>query len=287
MRFAILAVALCCATTTAQQDSKQADETAALQLSTEVLALKFASAPETVDVLTRLGMQLRIAADPRTNSLVLTGPKNELIRASKLILNLDQQQPVRQARTKYETAIIPLRHRDVRSIATSAELVLAHRGSMALDHARNTLVLRSTAAGVQAVRSLVTAVDVPQRSLFGSFFLLGPSDKPLPEASQYTKIRGQLQRLGLNNYGIIARTAVRTIDGAKFSAIASIKGEGSVSIKGETAGPTGQADVQMTLEVIRGNDVIGTTVKAPLGDLVIIGFTPSAGEPVVLAMRFE
>ena len=141
----------------------------------ELIRLEYASAEEVSQLLHDPGA-LRVAADTRTNSLLLTGSQADIVRAKELIVQLDA--PVeQQADDDRAFVVIALEFADANEMALALGDLIADAQSAAgvssepnapvalaasvqADPRTNSLLVSAKADDLQRIQSLVARLDV-------------------------------------------------------------------------------------------------------------------------------
>lgn len=252
-----------------------------------IVGLERTKAEQIAPLLKELGVQSEVVADIPRNRLVIRGTTAEVNDIATLACKLDARETVDRESSR-GVSILRLHHRIASSVESCVRLVLEDQGDIAVDHARNAIVVRASRSGRQEVRDVVAALDTPRRSLLASFILLGRGTRAMPESPYYAKVRTRLDALGLRGYGVVSRTAVRTLSDAAFSAVAALpESGGSLRIEGTASEPGEDRQIELRLTVTQSGATIGTTLRAPAQDLVVVGFAPCDGEPIALAVSIE
>lgn len=138
---------------------------------TRVLRLKYADARTIAGELTNLGLSgwtpggsLRVIADARTNSLVLSASAATLANAEKIVQQLDIA-PV----SARQTQIVRLKHAPAKDLAAMLREVITQKArsepaewpGISFDERTSTLVLTGETTGLEALMTLVENLDVP------------------------------------------------------------------------------------------------------------------------------
>ncbi len=230
---------------------------------------------------------VRVTIDQRTGRLILFGPPEEIADWERFVAALDVR--VEDQLSRRETVILPVRHRRASSIAEALQTQVSDHGRMVVDGQRNLIVVRDDAEHVQAAKRLLESLDVAPSSCMLDLQTLAPGGRAVAEQ----KIRHELERMHLADYGISMTAGVRTIEGEQFE----VKGShnaGTLSVQGELrmlGDSSGQAEITLQVMVNEGDRLagIGTTLRVPLDEYIIIGLAPrgvsDADTPLILLLK--
>ncbi|MEM7167062.1 MAG: secretin N-terminal domain-containing protein [Planctomycetota bacterium] len=269
---------------------------------TEVIPVRGADPNELADLLGAFfGEENDDPQDP-FDAFVIDSTRALLVRC-----NPDKMKEVRIALKKLDipaitprettTAIVKCSNRRADELAESAKVQLTKMGKIAVDNARNTIVVRDTAQRVDAIRDLVTALDRPTAKMTVEFHILGPDGAPLENGGLGASLQRELDELGLKGYGIVSHTMVRTIEGDEFyitedNAYRELSIQGKVKVNENSR----DADLEFSLNIEqkqaenRSRVQLRTSLRAPLGDRSIVGIAPTGEDgsrPLVLVARSQ
>ncbi len=237
---------------------------------------------------------VKAVADSTTGRLVVRARQDEIELISEMVRQLDVK-PINSPYSALETEVLAPVHRDAGSISQPIGLVLGSRGKMAVDEARNVIVIRDSEDGIERARSILRELDLPRGSLTLQFLVLG-SDGSQTAVPQSEKVLKELSDLGLKEYGILGRASVRTVEGQQFESQGFFK-RGNLRLTGSVRMTAGSSvEIAINAEMVLSNPsdqqqsgraTLRTTVNMPIGHLVVVGLAPAGGgatEPLVLAM---
>lgn len=224
-----------------------------------------------------------------TRSLVIRCTPDKMKNVRAALERIDQ--PAIKG-TLTETAIIECKHRRAQELAEGAAVQLSNLGKLAIDDARNTLVVRDRASNVEAVRDLVAALDQPTAKMIVEFHVLGHEGAA---GGFGADLQAQIDELGLTGYGIVSHTMVRTTEGEKF-AISESNNYRELSIRGKVKSNDrdNEASLEFSLDIEQRDEDesskvrLQTTLRVPLGDRSIVGIAPTGEDgslPLVLVVR--
>ncbi len=272
------------------------------ELVIKTYALEHARASDVAGVLESVIIgNFRIVPEMRTNRLIVSAGASLHAKMVDTITTLDR--PVKQAAVAPGTVteILTPRHRPVSALLETLQMNLSRGGRIVADEARNAIVVRDEADNVRSVKALMNDLDVASRGLSLQFLILGPGGQDMSKVPDAKKVTSELESLGLSGYGIRGRAAVRSVEMSKFGAEGMFD-RGMVSIDGRVRlVPDGgiaeldlRAKISLDIEVEDARKMvpavaqITSTLRVPLGHLVVVGLAPAGGEPsepLVLVVR--
>lgn len=151
-----------------QATAAKAAPPAAGKAEVNILQLKNAVAPDMVKLLQQLfpdkdGRSLRLVADPRTNSVIAMGPRDQLDVIEAILQKLDESSKDREE-GRLEIIIVPLKH------AAAVELVKVLRDVyqgkqgqglvLAADPNTNSVIVRGIRDQLDEIKVLITGLDM-------------------------------------------------------------------------------------------------------------------------------
>src|SRR5690606_1253547 len=115
----------------------------------------------------RADVQLRVAAEPRLNALVVTGPVGVIEVAEQVATELDADRSADEAGRARTVRVVPLANADATEVAASVEAMfkdVAEEGTapapaVRVDKASNSLILRATPRQMEEINQLVATLD--------------------------------------------------------------------------------------------------------------------------------
>lgn len=272
-----------------------------------ILTLEHGIASEMLDVLRSVAgrwMVLDMTADPRANRIIAYGTRGNLDRLAAMVEKLDV--PVERAETRsssdgIRTEILTVAHRPARELQEVAQMHLSNYGRIVVDTTRNALVLRDRAETIDKIRALVRELDVETGSLVMHFFVLSSGGESLDGIPDAARVKSELERLGLRDYGVSGRAAVRCLETSQFETKSSFA-SGEIFIGGRARLVSDRRAVEVMLNadirlitnpgegqpVQQSTSKLASTLKAPLDHLMVVGLTPSgeaSSRPLVMVMR--
>jgi type II secretion system protein D len=110
---------------------------------------------------------LRVAAEPRLNALIVTGPVGLVEVAEQVATELDADRAEGEAGRSRSVRVVPLANADATEVAANVEAMFkddagdasAPRPSVRVDKASNSLILRATTAQMEEINELVGTLD--------------------------------------------------------------------------------------------------------------------------------
>lgn len=303
-------------TTAAPQKPDPVDASAQLQ----VVKLSYANSLDAMRAVAAIVRPLNATADERTNSVILQGSEQNLVRALEIIKALDV--PAGEGRATTELGILMLRNRNAMDIAQHLTHVFSGRRDavgirVAGDPTTNAVIVDASRECLGRARDLVKQLDTPQQSIRLEFAMLHATlNEPQPGAedqlSDYTSpmpddladVAKELARFG--KVRLLGRLSTTSSEAQKFSVEGSIGRTVTLEIDGKlidaSAGTVrlevnavmshhqdwfGQASTQPT-RMAMPMFKLRTSLTVPRSDTVVLGTAPSgwkAGESAILVVR--
>lgn len=231
----------------------------------------------------------RATVDERTGRLIVIGPAEELARWDEIAAVIDV--PAGPTKGPSQTVILPVRHRPASSLREALQTALFN-GQLVVDSQRNLLVVRSEPDQVEAARRLLESLDIAPASARLDIQTLAPGGKPIAEQ----KIRQEIERLALGEYGVSMTAGVRTVEGERFTMVSKNRDGGQLEVQGELRflSQNEEVEIRLEVEVTEGGPEgshagIGTTLRVPIGEHVIVGLSPRGASadqaPLILVLR--
>jgi hypothetical protein len=245
--------------------------------------------------------------DKRTNRVLCQGDEAQFQQVQLLLETLDI--PAEDARAAADLSIVPVRHRDVQSLANEIQNTLGTWSSVsgshfrvAADGTRSAIILDGQPDAVARAKSIIKALDTPAGTaqLEFSFFrarLDGEGTAPeipvdLRPVAEELRRFGQVELLGrlstvateeegFQIEGMIANMIRAEVQGS----LVGVDEDGSVKIKLDTS-------MTMTTDPQRGGDSprfsLNTVIQAPRGEFIVLGSAPNGwklGESAILVLH--
>jgi Bacterial type II/III secretion system short domain len=290
---------------------------------TQVIRLKTLQASEMTRVLRELftaperrAPRITVAADDRTNSLVVSAEPNDLATVQKLIASLEKE--AAQRPPAHELRVFDLKHTEPDAAMEQALRLIfgpGQAGNFALDLQRRMVICSGDRTALDAAEALLTRLDDRSAQATGGgkagerrvrlVWLVdttgaeggGPAQLRRPP-DDLNEVVAELAKLGISKVGLAAQTVANVTEGQSFRI------EGTTDLSGgpcylQVSGvlsqgqekPTVRIELRATRETPAGKDPasgrvlrrgdpvcsLDTTVTAPPGHAVVLGVTPTAG----------
>lgn len=287
-----------------------------------VLPIKYGNAMELMNVGNSTGLNGRLTADSRSNSLVFAGSNEELSRVEQLIAQLDRPME-KEAPSGISSRLVALQFRSSDELAKAAQMALelSDRSLRILaDSARNNIIITGRESSMALADDLIRHLDTPtptaqlEFALFHADLTRPVGAGSLPE--DLANVGKELAKLG--EYKLLGRLSTVALEREPFEVEGSIGRELSVEISGmlvhaaadgvrlrlnarmwlirADAGVSGQSPPRTSSQPTgaRGGDSpigefrVQSTLIARIGDTVIVGAAPAGwkpGESAVLVVR--
>jgi hypothetical protein len=290
---------------------------------TQVIRLKTLQATEMTRVLRdlfaapeRRAPRITVAADDRTNSLIVSAEPNDLATVEKLIASLEkeaaQRPPARELR------VFSLKHTEPDAAMEQALRLIfgpGQAGNFALDLQRRMVICSGDRTALDAVEALLARLEDRPAQVRGGgkaeerrVRLVWLVDTSGAEGGEPARLRrppddlnevvAELAKLGITKVGLAAQTVANATDGQAFRIDGTTDLSGApcylqvsgVLSQGQEK-PTVRIELHATREAAAGKDPgsgrlprrgdpvcsLETTVTAPPGHAVVLGVTPTAG----------
>lgn len=275
-----------------------------------IFPLRHAVAEDVVPILSKLLNEHRVYADLRTNSVIFVGSKEHAAIIESLLATLDT--PPNEALAESELSIVPVRHRDTRSLAKGIETALGDGDvfggghlSIAEDRVRSMILLNGQREAVLKAKSIIKELDTPAATaqLEFSFFkarLHGDGAVPkIPEDLQ--PVAEELRRFG--QVDLLGRLSTIATEQENFHIEGMIAGMISAEVGGillsvgEDDSVKIKLDTRMALRAQGQSSKPGgpkprfhlkTVVQARRGEFIVLGSAPNgweSGESAILVLH--
>lgn len=162
-----------------------------------------------------IGRDVKIIADPRTNSLIATGPKNRLTVLEAIVMRMDQQK-----RDKKPTIrSIPVRFAAASDVV-NALARLNTNASIAADPTRNLVLINSDAATYQSLEETIfsidkaAALDAQPQQVRIVWLVSGLDKKNAPPPADLKDVIDELGKIGVKDLKLAAQSVVTTVTSA-------------------------------------------------------------------------
>lgn len=289
-----------------------------------VLPIKYGNAMELMNVGNSTGLNGRLTADSRSNSLVFAGSNEELSRVAQLIAELDRPME-KEAAGGISSRLVALRFRSPDDLAKATQVAIEPMDRsvrILADSARNNIIITGRESSVVLADELIRQLDTPtpnaqiEFALFHADPTRPPDGKPLPE--DLADVGKELAKLG--NYMLLGRLSTVVSEREQYKVEGSIGSELSVDIAGTLAqvtddgvrlrvgalvrffrpdtGGSGENAPQAVSQPTAGRGGyspggefrVQSTLIARIGDTVVVGAAPAGwkpGESAVLVVRVK
>jgi hypothetical protein len=271
----------------------------------QIIRLKYIPAVDCAKILNELlgtGQQLRIVADPITNSLLLAGTPGQLTTVTQLIIKLDVDVPGSD-RPATKTAVFSLRYLKVDHTLDEALrlMVRPSQGAFALDPRQNQVIVSADPKTLDEIKALLDRLDnqardkavvpTPEVQLRVVWLASGlPQDASKPPADLKDVVE-ELGKIGVGDLRLVSQSVVMTMTETSFT----LSGSGvlatpcELSIKGTVSAPgaeppTLQINIDATRQTTEAKSGVvkvipvcrvATQIVAPPGHSIVLGVTPS------------
>lgn len=294
-QFAWIVLMAWTAPTLGQQPSKP-EPPAARSGTFEVIALKFTNATELASVLKDAFKEpeVRIVADDRSNSLVVSAPAEVLADVRAMVARLDvRPQPSEEPKGR-RLSVLPvasMRPENSTSLIQIVELALGRNGRFAIDPARKAVVVHADEAGAKSVSEVLARLEAevarPAQDVQVRIVCLVQGD-PREEApappSDLKEVMPVLAKLGMDRPRLAAQTLVHASANHPFvtqgvSKLTANPSQFDVSGRYLVQGDSASLFVKVSIwrapnNVLVQQNSIETTITAPPGHFVVLGVTP-------------
>lgn len=283
------------------------------QMVQRVVQLHHADAAEATDLI-RSTLRCRSGVDARTNSVVISGPADQVAAAEQMLAKLDV--PASEDADE-SSALVRLGRGSSDRIMDLIRTQLSRRTSVAFDPDTGLLALRGSAAEIQAVREFITQMEAqadeengrtrPTPAVRVSFFFLiaqtdpenqGDANSRPPAPDALSPAVDVLQENGFyrpallmpllvhvesdEGYNVSGRT---DLDGTPL--VVEINGDAEIASSGDTANLYVNASIVEDTESGEGGKQvfeIGSRLSARIGDLVVLAAAPIADGGLATAL---
>ena len=252
----------------------------------KVFALRFVDAAEVVGTLDALlpGKGLRITADVRSNSVLVSGSEEELKIVEALLLRLDDSKTTQAKSNGPVFEVMTVRPANAQSIQEAVRIV-GRDVRVAFDPRASRLLVSGDEAGVERLRNLIKVLDVPRPPVAEPVKVrviwLTTDTSAAEPGPHLAKVIQSLDRVGIK--GLRQKTQVManvTEPGSDFSVRGVVGEETQISVTGERQGDSLEpARLDISIEIDRNDKQppidLSATVTLGVGQMVVLGATPT------------
>ncbi|MEE8169587.1 MAG: secretin N-terminal domain-containing protein [Phycisphaerae bacterium] len=265
----------------------------------KVIRLERADAEEIAAILRPIVLDIRLMGDPRSNSLIYSGPAEDFDALLQVVQQLDGTPRDSRSMT---LEMIPVQHRSAEEVAERiasmvGTLARSHDLRVAADLARSMVIVGGTEAALKAARQIAKQLDEPAQPVELEFAFFG-ADQNEPDAegempSDLADVARELSRFG--GVRLLARLATVATAGDSFGVNGSIGRQLSTKVEGAIlrVSPNGSIrfNIDATMTAVpestdgkqgRADTAkfrLETTIVAERGQTVVIGTAPMGAKP--------
>jgi hypothetical protein len=261
-----------------------------------VFGLKHANAAEVSRVLSDLyGINsndprvstIRVAVDPRANSVVVSAPSSRIDEIRALIARLEDS-PLNAASQRH-LRVFPLHFAEPdKALESALQLVMPENGQFTIDRVRKQIIISTKDDAVlkQAEELLARLDQAPAMRSTDDvqvrivWLVQGRTEDFGPPPDDIKDVVPALAKLGIEKPRLAAQTIVNATPSTQFSASGTVKlGESvQLSVTGQYVDRPDAASLQITIHARNPGGVIcdlSTNISAPMRHLVVLGVTPT------------
>jgi hypothetical protein len=242
----------------------------------------------------RLGPQLSVAVDERSNSVIVMAGAGELALVETLVNKLDAASDA--DRSGNVIRILPLSHARADGGLVNALGLVLPKGSFQVDQLRNQVIVSGDPKTVEGAESFIRHLDTlqskpksPQVQVRLVWLASGSNDVRKPPEDMKAVIT-ELAKLGIEEPCLVSQTSVAAQPDAQFR-LEGLAGLGTppyrLSVSGKLLGAPGELTNRLQISIqatqaagpgAAGSNQIGrldTEITAPPGQFVVLGMTPT------------
>jgi hypothetical protein len=269
----------------------------------KVYALVHIPAREARDMLQQMTTgNVDIAADERTNTIIVIGPIEQVNLIENLIRAVDVPERQSAGTDGRETRMYKTEHAHFGDgpAAEMLEMVLDGQGEFAWDASRRLLVVRGTPAAFLETEQLLKQLDVPpaenapfdpERSYRIRMVWLtsGLEEEAPPPSDDLTPIAAELEKIGVTDLKEAAQSIFQVSGESRFQLEAQSLSGHDLDVSGELMpdpGPNVRLEIRIEATTVEprteGHEKVTlgelrTTLAAPIGHPVVVGAAPMGG----------
>ncbi len=253
----------------------------------KVFTLRFVDAAEVVGTLEALlpGNELRITADVRSNSVLVSGSEEQLKIVEALLLKLDDSDATQTKNNGPVFEVMAVRPANADSIQQAVRIVGGRDLRVTFDPRASRLLVSGDEAGVERLRQLIKVLDVPRPPIAEPVkvrVIWLTTDKSAAEPGPHlAKVIQSLDRVGIKGLRQKAQVMANVTEpGSDFSVRGVVGEETQISVTGNREGDSLEpARLDVSIEINRSNKQppidLSATVTLGVGQMVVLGATPT------------
>lgn len=287
------------------------DETPKMQL--RVYPLRYTDAKSLQSVIAQAVDQGRggseaVAADARTNSLVVRATTEDLVTIEQLVKQLDVPAPDREPGEALEMKVFKVRNLTLSTaVMQQLQIAVSNQGRVAIDASRNFVVVHDTREALARFEALLNTLDNevgPAKPAMEGLrvrvvWLINGMERKdaAPAPGDLKGVLADLAKIGVEGLQVAAQTFVQTVPNDDFQLECSpeLDNPCGLSISGRFVNaPDGLNTLQLRISAQETNHADGshrqlcnirTTILAPAGRIVVLGATPVSKMTSVFAVQ--
>jgi hypothetical protein len=236
--------------------------------------------------------QMRVIADNRTNSLLVSGSVQDQVQVNRLIELLDVDSKKQQQRN---VAVVELQNAvPDKGFEEALQLLMdTSGGGFALDPRRHAVVVQGDEQAIKTARELIARLDQPQEKPRSQemqvrvvWLASGLSRKDAPPPPRdLQEVVSELAKIGVGDLRLVSQSLVNATEGNGFTmnGLAMLDESCSLSINGSVLSRASEMPV-LDITIIARQPAeraktmlcqLDTRIAAPLGHSVVLGVTPT------------
>ncbi|HEV3079429.1 MAG TPA: secretin N-terminal domain-containing protein [Gemmataceae bacterium] len=236
--------------------------------------------------------QMRVIADNRTNSLLVSGSVQDQVQVNRLIEILDVDGKKQQQRN---VAVVELQNAvPDKGFEEALQLLMdTSGGGFALDPRRHAVVVQGDEQAIKTARELIARLDQPQEKPRSQemqvrvvWLASGLSRKDTPPPPRdLQEVVSELTKIGVGDLRLVSQSLVNATEGNGFTmnGLAMLDESCSLSINGSVLSRASEMPV-LDITIIARQPAeraktmlcqLDTRIAAPLGHSVVLGVTPT------------
>lgn len=289
----------------------------------EIIRLDSMNAGDAIRLVKSIAPNCRVGIEERTNSVVVRGPRSEVLATIEMLRAIDaSQESGSKART---TQVVNVDYISDHFLDLLREVMSSPWSHLAYDEDTGVLAMRGTAQEIDTARKLLEEAQLAMRASLGhamdegralmmNFYFIkarfqpDPDDPPSPPLPDIlTPVAAAMEEHGFYQPGLLASLMVRTEAGEAFEAQGTIPSEESrpirVEVNGMTISGSGPRplELQVSAQVAKPAGAglgesqpmitvfqLDTQIRVQLGEFVVLAATPSTAgmfDAIALVVR--
>lgn len=280
------------------QVAGQAAKTKTAANSIKIFTLRYTDAESAVGIVAKLNPDVRLSADIRTNSLIVSGSAEHMEIVEALLERLDRTGSEKAPDSVKQVRLFQIRSADVRNIEKALKLVLDRDLRYVVDSSKNAIVAHGTADQLKKLETAVQLLDQPgvarpskPLKLRVIWLTSDGGEKAKPITADLKPIAASLGKIGIDDLKIVTQSLINVSEPNSDFSVRGFVGEENWTFEisgtrqGEESSPT-RIDLQIDAIKDRKNPIqLGVALTLAPNQMGVLGVTQTGTSNSVFVVQ--